>query len=426
MDEALARELVALRRDLHRFPESGWTEFRTTARIIEELRSLGIPVRWGRAIHAPAQMQGLPGPEMMERCYQRALSETDHPQLLTPMRGGFTGCVAEIQGALPGGTVALRVDIDCCDVSESQEADHLPAAEGFASLHEGCMHACGHDAHAAIGVGAAKLLWAKRKSLHGRVLVIFQPAEEGLRGAASMTAAGVVSDCDVLFGLHVGMHNLKVGTVAASCTGFLSSTKFDVLFHGVPAHAGIAPEQGRNAMAAGARAVLELLDLPSRHTALSRVNVGTFTAGSGRNVIPALAHLAIETRGETAEVNSAVEREALEVCRGAAGDYGCTLETRFMGGAGSAVCTASLAARTAELLKTLPGVETVLPSISFGGGEDVTTMMRAVQGRGGQATELLLGMPLPAPHHSSRFDVDEGVIPLGAEILAALALEIQG
>lgn len=416
--------IISLRREFHRYGESGWTEFRTTARIVEELQRAGIGVRWGREIHAPEKMYGLPSPAALESCFDRALAEMGRPDLLEPMRGGFTGCVAEIRGAKPGKTIAIRVDIDCCEVQESADPTHRPVAEGFASCHDGCMHACGHDAHAAMGVAAAKLLWEQRENLRGTVRLIFQPAEEGLRGAASMAAAGVLEGCDLLLGLHVGIRDLEVGTVAASCTDFLSSTKFDAVFHGVPAHAGIAPEQGRNAMAAGAKAVLELLDIPNHHTGLCRVNVGTFRSGSGRNVIPARAHLTIETRGGTAELNETAQREAMAICQTAAEHYGCTVETQFMGAAGGAVCDAALSRRVAEILEQTPGVRKVLPSISFGGGEDCTTLMRAVQSQGGQATYLLLGMALPYPHHSDRFDVDESVLALGAEALVKLAMEL--
>lgn len=415
--------LIALRQEFHRYPEAGWTEFRTTLRIVQELQKRNIPVRWGKELHNPDAMYGLPAPEVLEACFLRALSETGRADLLVPMRGGFTGCVAEIRGALPGPVICIRVDIDCCEVTESADADHIPARDNFASCHENCMHACGHDAHTAIGIGTAIHLWEARDQLRGTVRVIFQPAEEGLRGAASMTAAGLLDDCDILFGLHVGIRDLPVGTVAASCTSFLSSTKFDAIFHGVPAHAGIAPEQGRNAMAAGAKTVLDLLAIPNRHEGLCRVNVGTFTAGSGRNVIPARAHLTVETRGETAELNAAVEQEAMALCHAAADAYGCTLETQFMGAAADAVCDKALVQNTMAILKTVPGVKQVLQSVPFGAGEDITTMMRAVQGHGGQATELLLGMPLPAPHHNNRFDVAEEVIPLGVEILTALAME---
>ena len=115
---------------------------------------------------------------------------------------------------------------------------------------------------------------------------------------------------------------------------------------------------------------------------------------------------------------------AVELCRAAAESYGCTLETRKVGGAGGADCDMPLAKKAGEILKNVPGVAAVLEEVPFCASEDVTTMMKAVQSRGGQATELILPMPLPHPHHSERFDIDEALLPLGADILAALALKI--
>lgn len=422
---ALERELIALRREFHRYPESGWTEFRTTARIIEELEALGLEVRCGQAIHAPEKRYGLPEPDVLEVCWQRAKTETARHDLLEAMRGGYTGCLAVIEGALDGPTTAIRVDIDCNDVAESGDADHIPAAEGFASVHENAMHACGHDAHIAIGIGAAKLLCACRDRLRGRVLLVFQSAEEGLRGAASLAAAGHFGACDRLLGIHVGLLDAPVGTVAASCRGFLASSKFDVAFHGVASHAGLAPERGRNALAAAAKAALELLEIPSRAEGVCRVNVGRLCAGSGRNVIPAEAVMQVETRGATTEINAFAEVEAKRICRAAAEQYGCTVETVFMGSAGTAVCDAPLVEQTLNILPAVEGVETVLPAVELAIGEDITTLMAAVQSHGGQATELIAAMPLRAPHHNGRFDVDERVVGIGARALAALALRME-
>ena len=420
---ALERELTALRREFHQYPESGWTEFRTTARIIEELERLGLEVRYGQAIHVPEKRYGLPSPEKLEDRWQRAHGETNRHDLLKAMRGGYTGCLAAIEGAQPGPTVAIRVDIDCNEVEEARDAAHRPAAEGFRSEHAGCMHACGHDAHIAIGIGAAKLLCAQRHVLCGRVLLLFQPAEEGLRGAASFAAAGHFKECERLFGLHVGLMDTPVGTVAASCRGFLASSKFDVTFHGVAAHAGLAPEQGRNALAAAATATLQMLDIPARADGLCRVNVGTLHAGSGRNVIPAEAVMQVETRGATTEIDAFAKTEAKRICQAAAKQYGCTCETAFMGSAGTAVCDEPLVEQVLRILPDVEGVETVLPEVELAIGEDITTLMAAVQAHGGQATELVVGMPLPAPHHNGRFDIDERVLGIGARSLAALALQ---
>jgi len=284
------------------------------------------------------------------------------------------------------------------------------------------MHACGHDAHGAIGVGVAKLLCACKDQLRGRVLLVFQPGEEGLRGAASLTAAGHFSGCDYFFGGHVGLlDGLVVGTVAAGGHGFLASTKFDAMFHGVASHAA-APERGRNAIAAAAAATLGMLSISRHHEGSSRINVGTFHGGTGRNVIPAEAELTIETRGSTTEINEYMEAEAKRVCQAAADMYGCTLETRFMGSAGCIVCDEPLVDHTIEVLSQMEGVDSILRDINFGGGEDVTTMMRDVQEHGGQVIELVFGMPLAAPHHNDYFDVDERVIPLAARIFVKLAL----
>ncbi len=424
MHPSLEQQLISLRREFHMYPEAGWTEFRTTSRIIEELTAWGIPVRWGRDIHSPEHMPGLPDEEILEQAWQRALEQTGREDILTSMQGGYTGCIAKIEGTLPGKATVFRVDIDACQLDESNDTSHVPFREGFASRYPGCMHACGHDAHAAIGLGAAKLLWQRREELCGTVYVLFQPAEEGLRGAASMAVSALPPICDQLIGLHVGMQDLPVGTVAASCHGFLSSTKLDILFHGKAAHAGICPELGRNALAAGAKAALELLALPDKHSGLCRVNVGTFHAGSGRNIVPAQAHLAIETRSDSPEQNTMLCAEAEDICAQAAKACGCTLDIIKMGGANGAECDPALVSRVSGILSRIPQITEVLPSIPFGGSEDITTMMRSVQAGGGQATELILSMPLIAPHHSSRFDIDEKVIPLGAEILTELGLSL--
>ena len=421
----MEEELREIRRDFHKYSESGWTEFRTTARIISELEKLGLSVKYGPSIHVKEKMFGLPDPEVMEACFDRAMQETDRPDLVEAMRGGYTGCITEIEGALPGPTVGIRVDIDCNDVDEADTPEHVPAAEGFRSVHKNCMHACGHDSHAAIGIGTAKLLCANREQLHGKVILVFQPGEEGLRGAASLTAAGHFSGCDYFLGGHVGLiEGLPTGTVCASGHNFLSSTKFDVTIHGVPAHAGASPERGKNALAAASTAVLNMLAIPRHRDGASRINIGSLHAGTGRNVIPAEAKMTIETRGATAEINAYMEEHAKRVCRAAAEMYDCSCDIRFMGSAGDITCDPELVDRVVEILPEVEGVKQVIRDVYFGGGEDVTTMMRDVQEHGGKVTELVFGFPLKAPHHNDFFDIDERVIGIGARAFASIALSL--
>lgn len=423
-DAAFDGGLTAFRRDLHRHPETGWTEYRTTVKIIEALEELGLTPRYGRAIHQPEAMYGMPSKEALARCETRALEETGRADLIGAMRGGFTGCVAILEGSRPGRTVALRFDIDCNDMDESDSPEHRPAAEGFASGHPGLMHACGHDGHAAIGVGTARLLRRCRDQLAGRVVLLFQPAEEGLRGAHSMTRAGNLAGVDRLVGGHLGIRLNRLGTVAAGSHGFLASTKLDMTFRGRSAHAGACPELGANALAAAATAALNLLAIPRHSGGSSRINVGSLHAGTGRNVIPELAVMAIETRGATGAINEYMSGQALRVCRAAAEMHECAFESKFMGAAGAAVCDAALVERVCRVASDVEGISEVLEDIDFGGGEDITYMMAEVQRQGGQATEMMIGCPITAPHHNGRFDFDEAVLGLSARLFAHLALDL--
>jgi len=416
--------LIELRREFHRYPELCWTEFRTTARIIEELEKLGLTVQYGSSIHTKEKMFGLPDSQVLENCWQQAKAKSTRPDLIDAMRGGYTGCLTVIEGALPGPTIGIRLDIDCNELQESDDQKHRPVAEGFSSEHSTCMHACGHDAHAAIGVGVAQLLCVYRDRLRGKVILGFQPCEEGLRGAASFTAAKHFSLCDYFFSAHVGLKNLRVGTVAASAHGFLDSTKFDVTFKGVPAHSGISPEEGKNALATAATAVLNMLAIPRHQEGATRINIGSLHSGTARNVIPSDATLVVETRGATTAINEYMETSAKRICRAAADMYGCSYTTRFMGAASSIECDPPLIRRTAEILAQVDGVDEVLFDFNFGACEDVTTIMRDVKDNGGQVTELIIGMPLVAPHHNNYFDIDERVIGIGSRCFAQIALMI--
>ncbi|WMJ84580.1 amidohydrolase [Oscillospiraceae bacterium LTW-04] len=422
--DAFTKDLISMRRDLHRHPESGWTEYRTTVKVIEQLTALGLKVTYGKSIHTPEHMYGMPSEEYLKQCEARAVAECGREDLIAEMRGGFTGCVTEIEGAQPGPTIGFRVDIDCNDVAESTDEDHRPFKEGFASTHANLMHACGHDGHAAIGIGALRLLLAYRDQIKGKIVFVFQPAEEGLRGANSIAQSGVLDKVNYMIGAHLGLKKWELGTVATGTHGFLASTKFDVTFQGKASHAGASPEQGNNALAAAATATLNLLAIPRHSAGSSRINIGTLNAGTGRNVIPETAVMTVETRGVTTDINAYMAEKAERVCRASADMYECSYESRFMGAAGSAVCDKELVEKVSESISELPDVKEIHKDVDFGGGEDFTYMMSKVQSQGGQATEMIIGTPLKAPHHNGRFDFDEAALPLAAQIFAKIALDI--
>lgn len=419
---AFDQKLIALRRDFHRYPEPAWLEYRTTVKIIEHLQELGLRPRWGREIHRADARMGLPGADTDAAWRARAVEETGREDLIREMAGGFTGAVVEIPGALPGPSVGVRVDIDSNDLTEAEDPAHRPAREGFASRHPGAMHSCGHDGHTAIGLGLAELLAARRDRLRGKVTIFFQAAEEGGRGAQSLVARGLLDHIDYFYSGHIGINDAPVGTVSASTYGFMSGTKFDVSFLGKAAHAGKAPEEGRNALAAACNAVLNLLAISRSGKGISRVNVGMMEGGSGRNVIPDHACICAEARGGNQEVSDYMLDRALRVCRAAAEMYECGMEYEIRGRSVTTQCDPELAELVARRARELPGIREVPMASDIGAGENVTFMMNRVRERGGKATFLLLGGDIRAPHHSKLFDFDEDVIPLAARLFADIAI----
>ena len=295
MVASLEAKLVHCRRDLHRHAETGWLEFRTSSLVARALTDLGYEVELGRQVVAENARMGVPSAEMLESNWQRALVQGGDPEFLEDVKGGYTGVVG-ILACGEGPTIGLRFDMDALGVMEAQEERHRPHREGFASLNEGMMHACGHDAHTAVGLGLAEVLMAHREALRGTIKLIFQPAEEGVRGAKSMVAAGVVDDVDILLGHHVRT-GFCLGELECGMSGYAATHKFDVSIEGGPAHAGGRPEGGANAMLAAATAILNLYAIPRHSEGYTRINVGQMTAGTGRNVICPSAHLVCETRG---------------------------------------------------------------------------------------------------------------------------------
>jgi len=408
--------LVQTRRDFHRFPELAYTEFRTASRVARRLTDLGLEVRLGPEVMDAGSRLGLPPEEELACAYERAANEDGDAAFLPALRGGFTGVVGVLRGAHPGPTVALRVDTDALPILEAASQDHLPAREGFRSAHEGLMHACGHDAHAAIGLGVAEVLSALRGELQGTVKLIFQPGEEGGKGALPMTEAGVVDDVDYLVGAHIGM-GIPSGTLYAATAGFLASHKLDATFKGRAAHAGAAPQEGRNALLAAAGATVGLYGISRSSAGASRVNVGVLRAGAGRNVIADEAFLVLETRGENDEVAAYMKRRARAVLEGAALAQEVELHLDDVGSTLTAESDGALAELVAKAAAP-SGLALGEGAYRVSGSEDCSYFMRRVQARGGLATYVGIGSDLPSGHHTRTFDVQEADLTGGVKALA--------
>lgn len=405
--DALQEEMVLQRRDFHKYAESGWFEMRTSSIIGRKLTELGYEVLMGEDVCDRDARMGVADDATLEKQYERAIAQGADPEFVKPTRGGMTGVIGILRRG-EGPTVALRFDIDALGVIESEEPDHRPQAEGWRSVNPGMMHACGHDGHAAVGLGVAKLLMDIQDSLHGTVKLIFQPAEEGVRGAKSIVAKGHLDGVDYVLGTHVTHNKGDEGSIVipGSKDSFATS-KYDVVFHGKSAHAGGRPNEGNNAMLAAATAVLNLQAIPRHAGGATRINVGKLIAGSGRNVICDEAFMEIEVRGSTTELNEYVRDYALRILESAAAMHGCTVEYKLMGGAESLHSDEALVKRLRKVWEDAGFAVSKTDLMTLGGSEDYSYMMNRVQEQGGQAAFFRALTQSFAGAHNRRFDFDE-------------------
>lgn len=425
LTEDISQSLMEWRRDFHTYAESGWVEFRTASIVASKLASWGFEVSVGRDVMDEHSRMGVPDEVTFEQHKRRALSQGGHPDWIDQLAGGFTGVVGVLDTGRPGPTIGLRFDMDALDIQESSDPNHRPITEGFASINQNMMHACGHDAHTAIGLGVASVLADIKEQLTGRFKLIFQPSEEGVRGAKSMVNAGVVDDVSIFIALHIGL-GADLGEFICSDLGFLATTKFDVTFTGKAAHAGANPEQGNNALLAAATATLNMHAISPHSLGSSRINVGVLHAGSARNIIPNKAILKVETRGETTEINEYMGNRAFQIIRSASDMYNVTSNIQMVGEAKTVKPSKELLAFLRDQARHVKEIHTIKETFQSGGSEDATYMMSRVQEKGGQAAYVVFGTPLAAGHHHERFDIDEKVMSIAVKTLVSCITNIKG
>lgn len=413
----LREQLVATRRDLHHFAEPGWCEFRTAAKVARTLEMLGWEVRIGRQVVAEGSRMGVPPPEQLSTAFAWARAHGVDAEIADKVEGGFTGIVATLRTARPGPVVALRFDIDANLGGETKAPGHFPNIEGFASVNEGVHHNCGHDGHTAIGLGLARVLMEHQQDLIGEVRLIFQPAEEGLRGARAMVDAGVLAGVDYFIGCHLGVQAVENGFVIPGYRNILASSKIDVAFTGRNAHAAISPHEGRNALLAACVAVQNLLAMPRHGKGETRVNVGLMSAGESRNSIPARARFGAELRADTGEILAFVQSRAEAIIQGAADMQGVSVESEVVGGSCGASSDAELIDVIARAARQVDSVSKVGDVVDFKGSDDAAEMMAFIQRSGGKAVYFGLGTILKDVHHNPNFDFDEAVMVTGVDIM---------
>lgn len=392
------QRLVGLRRRLHRTPELGWREFKTTAVIVEELVNLGYEVTSGH--------------DLLKNVHRLGLSDQPAPD------EGNTGCVGIWDTGRPGTTVCLRVDIDALPITEA-ESRHRPADEGWASSISGVMHACGHDGHAAIGLGVARALAPLWPTLSGRCMLLFQPAEEGGRGARAVVDAGWMEGVDLFLAVHIGL-GLPSDTIGLGVGGFLATRKYRTTLTGRPAHAGKAPQTGANALLAACQISLALHGFAQSSDPGTRVNVGTLQAGTSLNIVPDHAVVGFEIRASTTEQLEDLDKRCHAAIEHGAAAYGVGCQTELRGEAEDWENDPQVVERAEAVNQATGAFSVAVRSFDFGASEDATLLARSVTDGGGRAAIFVAGADLSDGHHTERFDFDEGVLSKSVLFLSAL------
>jgi amidohydrolase len=367
--------MVEIRRDLHRHPELAWQEEETAERICAALDGLGIGHR----------------------------------------RVCYTGVVADLPGTSGGPAIALRADIDALPL---REETGLP----FASAHDGKMHACGHDAHTSMLLGAAELL-VRQGDLQAPVRLIFQPAEEEGSGAESLVAEGVLDNVAMIFGGHIdprfptGTLLLTPGTVNASTDTFRVTVK------GRGGHAG-RPHEAVDAIVIASQIVGALQTIVSRQVdpdAPAVLSLTTFHAGSAANVIAEQAELSGTVRAHSEAVRAQLKESLERITQSIAHSHQATAVVEILEGSPAVINTPEMleVARQAALEIVPEEQITQLPQANMG-GEDFGYYLQHVPG-----CYIRLGAGQAGrdshPAHSSKFDVDEEALAYGAAWYQRLA-----
>lgn len=418
-------EAISLRRDFHKYPERGWLENRTASIIARYLDTLGYQVLAGKEIIKPEARMGVPHHAILSLSYKRALLQGCDNEYLEKVKDGFTA-VAGVLHCGEGPTVAIRFDIDALGVIEEKSNDHRPYIQEFNSCNKEAMHACGHDGHIAIGLITAKIITKIKEQLHGTIKLIFQPAEEGVRGAKCIVESGFLDDVDYLYAGHIFPRDEEDFDFYLGMDDTFATTKLDIYYHGISSHAAGTPQFGKNAILSAASCILNLHSIPRNSDGCTRINVGTVLAGTSRNVVAETAKLEVEVRGATTELNRYMEVYARDVIQGAALMHDTVVEIKEMGKAYSLTCDVDFMDTIYHMCKEhLPNLTVPTTYLSpLSGSDDFSYMMHQVQLHHGKATYIKLLANTTSPLHNSCYDFDESVLKTGTTLFSSLVYHL--
>ena len=364
--------VIELRREFHRYPELSGQEVRTSARVEEILKSLGIETR----------------------------------------RAARTGVVGTLRGKAGGKTIGLRADMDAL---EQEEKTGLP----FASEHKGVMHACGHDAHTAMLLGAARELAGQKDSLKGTVVFLFQPAEEGLGGARMMVEDGALQGVDAVFGEHVlAFPGAPAGTVATGPGPMLAGmAMFKAIFKGKGGH-GAMPHLSVDTVVPACHAITSMESIVTKEidSAMRTViSVGQVHGGTRMNIIADETWFDGSVRFFAPEVAGLVEEKMGRILRSTAEAFRTSVDFQYRKGVPPTVNDPEMGALAVEVAKRVVGAGKVMPISPVMGSEDFAYYSERVPGVyvGLSASK---GDGKDYPNHHPQFDINEDMLEVGTTL----------
>jgi amidohydrolase len=378
--EAVLSEVVATRRDLHAHPELGFEEHRTAGVVAERLRALGYEVETGI---------------------------------------GGTGVVGVLRGGKPGRTIMLRADMDALPLDEENDVP-------YRSRTKQTMHACGHDGHVAMLLGAARVVMARRAEVAGTVCFLFQPAEEGKGGAQAMIEDGVLERFGIerAYGLHLASSH-PAGQVGFHEGAFYaSSDSIEITIEGKGGH-GAAPHLSVDPVYVGAQFVVALQQIVARNIDPMEpavVTIGAFNGGTTHNVIPSRVRLLGTVRAFDAGVREKMAERIERVLRGICESSGATYVFDYLWRYPVTSNDAEQTRYARALAERVVGEQSVADVPALMGAEDfsffaerVPACFFTVGSNGGPGSGF--------PHHHARFDIDESALETGVRMMTALALD---
>lgn len=374
-----APEMREWRRHLHTIPELGFELHKTAAFVEEKLRSFGVD-----ELHTGIAQ---------------------------------TGMVALINGQSDGPTIGLRADMDALPIAENSTDTH-------ASTHPGKMHACGHDGHTTMLLGAAQYL-VQNRNFSGRVALIFQPAEEGGGGGQVMCQEGMMERFDIsqVFGIHnvpgapFGTFHTNTGALLAAADTFYINVK------GSGGH-GAQPEATQDPLIAGASLVQAFQTISSRNLGgldQAVISVGEFQSGTANNVVPDTAYISGTVRTFDVEIQSKIVTRMQAICEGIATTFDVDIDFKFEYGYPPTINDADKAVLAADVAKEVVGAEKVDTNTRpIFPGEDFSYMLNERPG-----AYLFLGQGDGAPVHHPDYDFNDEIAPIGASFFVKLVETLQ-